>query len=467
MNAIEHVTESAGEAWDRVRRRLRVEIGEEIYGSWFPRLRLEGVTGGCVRLSVPTRFLRSWIQQHYADRLGALWREEAGVERIDLTVRTAAFRSPTAMPAAALTITAPVPLDRAPPLAPICVPDPNGSPLTPGLTFDSFVAGQGNALSLAAMRKAAAEEARFSPLLLHSGPGLGKTHLLQAAAREAGQGAALYLGAEHFMSLAAGGGAFKASALREVACGVGLLLIDDIHRITGKGAYREFAAIVELRLSAGKPLILAAAMPPSEIEHLDRHLRSRLAGGLVAEIDPMDAALRRDLVAARIAAIAADVPGFVVPARIVDAIAGRGGLNGRDIGGALNWLRAQFELTGAVPSLEQADVILRGFLRSVFGGHQRLRIDDIMRAVARHYRVSLPDLLSQRRTADLLWPRHVAMYLAKELTMRSLPEIGRRCGGRDHTTVLSGVRKVARLVEADPDRRDEVMALKRAIGGEA
>ncbi len=469
-------------AWDRVRRRLRAEIGEEVYSSWFPRLELDGIHDGTVRLSVPTRFLKTWIQQHYIERLASLWQEEATADRVELIVRTAVLRAPGSAPATIRTVT-PAVATRAPAAEPAnaaaasaaatanSAEVSNGSPLDPRLTFATYRLGDSNRLAHAAAQKVADAAVGsgpvFNPLYLHAAVGLGKTHLLQAIAAAGAENGrrVVYLTAERFMyGFVAALKSQSALAFKEQLRGIDTLVIDDLQFLQGKSVQQEFCHTLNALMDSGRQVVIAADRPPAELDALEERVRSRLAGGLVVEIAPLDEELKLEILSARVAMLAQQHPGFTVPPDVLNFIARNCGQNGRDLDGALNRLLAHNQLTSRAITLEMAETAVRDLVRS--SEPKRVRVDDILRIVAKHYNVSRADILSQRRTANVVKPRQIAMYLAKTLTLRSLPEIGRRFGGRDHTTVLHAVRKIDGLVGTDRVLAEEVETLKRLVNDE-
>ena len=468
------------ESWSKVQQRLKAEVGDDIYSSWFARMDLEAIDGGTVRLSVPTRFLKSWIQSHYAERVLACWQAEATtVGRIELIVRSAMRGSNVTKPKAeqeagsAEGMRAPNGNGHAG--RALSVGDPGvhealgGSPLDPRLTFDSFVVGRSNTLAHAAAKQVAAakrgDAVMFNPLYIHAGVGLGKTHLLQAitwAGNAAGERKVLYLTAEKFMyGFVSALRTQTALAFKEALRGIGVLVIDDLQFLQGKSTQAEFCHTLNALIDAGRQVIIASDRPPSDLESLDDRVRSRLAGGLVVEMGPLGEELRFDILKARVMAARTYHPGFDVPVPVLSYIAKTVTHNGRDLEGALNRLLAHNKLTGHAVTLEMAEREVRDLIRPQ--EPKRVKIEDIQRVVARQYNVSRSDLLSSRRTANVVRPRQVAMYLAKTLTLRSLPEIGRRFGGRDHTTVLHAVRKIEGLVGNDMALAEEIEVLKRQL----
>jgi chromosomal replication initiator protein len=467
------------ESWSRVKERLRAEVGDDVYSSWFARMDLEANEDGTVRLSVPTRFLKSWIQSHYAERVLACWQaQDAKVTRIEMIVRSAVLRS---------AVTKPKPeLENAPAARfqsgngqgsgrPMAAGDPSahealgGSPLDARLSFDNFVVGRSNTLAHAAAKQVAAakraDPVMFNPLYIHAGVGLGKTHLLQAitwAGNGAGERKVLYLTAEKFMyGFVSALRTQTALAFKDALRGIGVLVIDDLQFLQGKSTQAEFCHTLNALIDAGRQVVIASDRPPSELESLDDRVRSRLAGGLVVEMGPLGEELRFEILKARVQAARAHHPSFDVPPPVLSYIAKTVTHNGRDLEGALNRLLAHNKLTGHAVTLEMAEREVRDLIRPQ--EPKKVKIEDIQRIVARQYNVSRSDLLSSRRTANVVRPRQVAMYLAKTLTLRSLPEIGRRFGGRDHTTVLHAVRKIEGLVGNDMTLAEEIEILKRQL----
>jgi chromosomal replication initiator protein len=477
------VSAAAGEnIWPRFKSRLREDLGEAIYTSWFARMELESQDSDTAHISVPSRFLKSWIQSHYSEKLLACWRaEDPTVQRIDLSVRSAANR--TAIPHTAFETDAALaekhdPAHRldvkalaSPALA--AHDSHGGSPLDPRLTFESFVVGRSNTLAHAAAKQVATgrrnDPVMFNPLCIHAGVGLGKTHLLQAIALKtnaAGERTALYLTAERFMfGFASPLRSQTALAFKDALRGIEVLVIDDLQFLQGKNSQAEFSHTLNSLLDGGRQVVVAADRPPTELESLDERMRWRLAGGLAVEIGVLDEELRLEILSSRVRAARLHHPGFAVPDPVLAYISRSVTHNGRDLEGALNRLLAHSKLTGHPITMELAERELRDLVRPL--ELKQFRIEDIERIVARHYNVSRSDLLSSRRTANVVRPRQIAMYLARTLTLRSLPEIGRRFGGRDHTAVLHAVRKIEGLIGKDNALAAEIEVLKAELQRDA
>jgi len=475
------------EPWKRCGSRLRAELGEDIFTSWFGRLELEAFANGQARFTVPTRFLKSWIESHYVDRiLAALNSEIGGISGLAISVRSsthspACAAGPAMVRDAARNEPHTAGLGVAPPLeaasgrAPVRRNDGaiaqdslSGSPLDRRLTFATFLVGRSNQLAYAAAQRIIEAKSgqlpAFSPLYIHAAVGLGKTHLLQALAHSAvSQGRrVIYLTAEKFMyGFVAALKAQTAIAFKESLRSIDLLIFDDAQFLQGKSIQTEFCHALNSLVDAGRQVVVAADRPPGDLEALEERVRSRLAGGLCVEMGALDEPLRIKILEARIAAAQATQPNFEVSPTVLAFVAKSINSNGRDLDGAVNRLLAHTTLTGAALSVETAEIAIRDLVRT--REPKRVKIEDIQKLVASHYSVTRADILSSRRTATVVKPRQIAMYLAKTLTLRSLPEIGRRFGGRDHTTVLHAVRKIEGLSHADRSLNEELELLKRML----
>ena len=477
------VTAPDQERWLRVKARLRAQIGEEVFKSWFAAMEHDAIDGEAVRLSVPTRFLKSWVQSHYAEKLLDCWKAELpAAKRVEIAVRSAVVRNnsssssklKTSEPVEAARETRNGALERGDVRAAQLPAQAahealGGSPLDPRLAFDTFVVGRSNTLAHAAAKQVAlarrGEPVMFNPLYVHAGVGLGKTHLLQSIAW-AGNGVqdrkVLYLTAEKFMyGFVAALKSQTALAFKEALRGIDVLVIDDLQFLQGKSTQAEFCHTLNALIDGGRQVVIASDRPPSDLESLDDRVRSRLAGGLVVEMGSLEEELRLEILKSRVAAARAHHAGFDVPGGVLTFIARTITHNGRDLDGALNRLLAHNKLTGQPVTMDMAERAVRDLVRPQ--EPKRVKIEDIQRIVARQYNVSRADLLSSRRTANVVRPRQIAMYLAKTLTLRSLPEIGRRFGGRDHTTVLHAVRKIEGLVGNDTVLAEEIELLKRLL----
>ncbi len=477
------------EQWSNACRRLRAELGEAVFGAWFARLDLDRIEDETAYLTVPTNFLKTWIQSHYVDKLcSTLAAEAPEVKRCVVSLRSSgrsAPQKPVVPPVAEVV----EPAAGAKPGSPRAVAqakwEPNakagaatpagapgdalsGSPLDRRLTYGNFVVGRSNQLAFAAAQRVAdaapGTPPLYSPLYIHAAVGLGKTHLLQATAHavtEAGR-RVIYLTAERFMyGFVAALKAQTSIAFKEKLRAIDVLIIDDVQFLQGKATQVEFCHTLNALIDDGRQVIVAADRPPSDLEALDERVRSRLAGGLCVEMETLDEALRVKILENRVVAARALHPGFALTSAVTSYVARAIATNGRDLDGAVNRLMAHATLSGTSHTVETAEAAIRDLVRT--REPKRVRIEDIQKLVANHYNVSRADILSARRTAVVVRPRQIAMYLSKALTMRSLPEIGRRFGGRDHTTVLHAVRKIEALSGKEATLAEELELLKRLL----
>jgi len=472
--------EESQQVFERVAAKLKARVGAEAYTSWFGRLKLDEYARNQVRLSVPTAFLRSWINNHYSTLLADLWKEEnPAILRIDVVVRSVSritkpvaaqpFADVEAQPKAAMNFSSAAGRsDRSARVGPSVF----GSPLDARYTFENFVEGASNRVALAAARAIAETGTgalRFNPLFIHASVGLGKTHLLQAIAATALKRAApvrvAYLTAEYFMwRFATAIRDNDALSFKEQLRDIDLLIIDDMQFLQGKSIQHEFCHLLNSLLDSAKQVVVAADRPPAELESLDLRVRSRLQGGVSLEIGAPDYEMRLEILRYRLKLARQDEASLNIAEEVLSHIARTVSGSGRDLEGAFNQLlfRQSFE---SDLSISRVDELLGHLTRS--GEPKRIRIEEIQRVVARHYNISKQDLLSNRRTRSIVKPRQVAMYLAKMMTLRSLPEIGRRFGGRDHTTVLHAVRKIEDMVGGDQKLAQELELLKRLINDQA
>jgi chromosomal replication initiator protein len=449
--------EDAALRWESVKAVLRREAGEHNFRSWLQPVGFLSCGGGVLELSAPTRFMRDWVRAHYADRIRALWAQDAApLARVDVTVVSSSTPATAADPAPAI----PSPANDQPRSA---AEDSLSSPLDPRCSFAHFMTGPANALAAAAARKVADGVSEFNPLYIHGGVGLGKTHLLQAIAAEARAqrpaARVVYMTAERFMHRFVEALRSKDTMAFKAACrGIDMLLIDDLQFVCGKEKTQdELLSALDALMSEGKAVAVVADRVPGALDGIDARLRSRLSGGLVARIEVPDQALRLSILQSKRALLKRDIPDAVL-----EFLAANVTSTARELEGALNRLIAHAELMGRALTPETAQELLSDLLRA---GTRRASIEDIQKAVAARYGLKLADFLSPRRARNVARPRQVAMYLAKALTTHSLPDIGRRFGGRDHTTIIHGVRRIEELMAEDAGFASEVEALRREIEG--
>nr|WP_037522805.1 chromosomal replication initiator protein DnaA [Sphingomonas sp. Mn802worker] len=455
-----------GRAWARVRANLRLSAGARLFDQWLaPMSLVEPCDGEDVRLALPSAFMTDWVRNHYAERLVHEFRallprvRSVAIEtrRVSPVPEVATIAVPARAEAAKVTAGAPL-LDFAAP-ASVPAPRPGAEPalhierpqLDPRYTFDRFVADPSNRVALNAARALAEPgPVRFSPLFIHGGTGQGKSHLMHAighAFLEARPDArVLCMSAERFMfDFVAAMRARDTHAFKSRLRGCDLLLIDDLQFIAGKDATQEefFHTINEI-MAAGKRLVISADRAPQALDGVESRILGRMSAGLVADVKGSTLELRRAVLAQRLI----ELPDAIVPAEVVDMIACRIASSIREVEGALNRVVAYASLTGEVIDLGFAQSVLGDTLR---GAQRRVTIDEIQKLVSEHFEIKQIDLLSARRARAVARPRQIAMYLAKRMTTRSLPEIGRKFGGRDHSTVIHAVRRIEELRDTDRD----------------
>jgi chromosomal replication initiator protein len=443
--------------WERVRSRLREQLGEGAYRSWLSGLSFDRVVAGTVRFYVPSQFHRDWVTQHYADRIRTLWLDErSDVRRVEVIVGAV----PRGEPAEAVGTDA---LGDE-------VERQIGASLESRFTFDNFVVGKPNELAYAAARRVAEtavgvqRSVPFNPLFLYGGVGLGKTHLMHSIAWHLRQNApdrkVIYLSAETFMYQFVKALRFKDThAFKERFRSVDVLMIDDVQFICGKDSTQEeFFHTFNALIDQNRQVVISADKSPHDlhdIEGMERRITSRLQGGLVVDIHPTTYELRLGILQAK----AEQKPVSEIPPKVLEFLAHKITSNVRELEGALTRLTAHASLVGRAITLESAQDVLRDLLRA---NDRRISIDEIKQKVAEHFNIRLRDMESERRSRAVARPRQVAMYLCKQLTARSLPEIGRKFE-RDHTTVIHAVRKIESLMETDKALAEDVEMLRRMM----
>ncbi len=348
-----------------------------------------------------------------------------------------------------------------------------GSPLDPRYTLDSFVVGASNRMAHAGATQIAetvkaGSTSSINPLFIHASVGLGKTHLLHAIAwevqRRAPSAQVLYLTAERFRYQFVE--ALRSSdplAFKDKFRSIDILLIDDLEFLQGQQTEQEFDHIINSLLDGGRQVVVASARPPSQMDKLNERMRSRMQRGLVTEIGALDAELRMKVLERRLQEKRQADPSFEIGRDVLSLLADRLTESGRELEGVITRLHATWQYMRIPITLEVAEQMIRDLVQGV--DSRRIKIEEILKVVSRHYGVSKNDILSERRHRSVVWPRQIGMYLAKQLTSRSLPEIGRRFGGRDHTTVLHAIRKIETQLSGNPRLKDELEDLKKLLGG--
>ena len=461
------------EQWLRVSNTLKTEIGETAFENWVRPIKAFDVRNSEVRLAVPSRFMRDWVVANYIDRLKDLWtRENNVVNSVDIIIQPSLKNQPHVSreyssidkknDLDAKVVVKSDQKEKA--TAPHISDSQISAPLDERFKFDQFVVGKPNEFAYAAARRVAqASSVFFNPLFLYGGVGLGKTHLMNAIAWEILERdparTVMYLSAEKFMYRFVRALREKNTVdFKEQFRSVDVLMIDDVQFIGGRDATQEeFFHTFNALVDQGRQIILSADKSPSDLEGVEERLKSRLNCGLVADIHATTYELRLAILETK-----AEIMKLEVPRNVVEFLAHRITSNVRELEGALNRVAAHTQLVGRDLTLETTQDILHDLLRS---NDRKVTIEEIQKSVAEHFNIRISDMHSARRARSVARPRQVAMYLSKQLTSRSLPEIGRKFGGRDHTTVMHAVKKVDELCDYDNSFAEDVDLLKRMLEG--
>ncbi|MEM8870319.1 MAG: chromosomal replication initiator protein DnaA [Pseudomonadota bacterium] len=446
--------------WSSVREGLNESIGGSAFKTWIDPLHFNGCQNGVAYLIAPTSFIGNWVSQHYGERIRTLFGEGGTpVTRLDFSVagKAVTMKEPKSTPK---TATSPV-------LSASDGAELPGSPLDPRYRFDGFIVGKPNELAHAAARRVAERgPVTFNPLFLYGGVGLGKTHLMHAIAWELQESQpapkVLYLSAEQFMYRFVRALRFKDTySFKELFRSVDVLMVDDVQFIAGKDSTQEeFFHTFNALVDQNKQIVISADRAPGEISGMEERIKSRMQCGLVVDLHPTDYELRLGILAAKAEVQAELHPGVVINQRVLELLAHRISSNVRVLEGALTRLYAFAYLVGREIDIDMAQECLADVLRA---SERKVTIEEIIRKVADHYNVRHADLLGPRRSRAISRPRQVAMFLAKNLTTKSLPEIGRRFGNRDHTTVIHAIRKIEELRHIDSQISEEVELLRRML----
>lgn len=466
--------------WGEICSQLKQEVGEKAFDSWLKPLSISSFSSGVMNICVPTRFMRNWVITNYSDRIHKIWeKKNPEIKDINFIVHAAedevlnGIHSPTCRSLTKKILASPAPQNVYPSgitnLQPdggyVNFSDPNQSlsvPLNPQYTFDTFVVGKTNEFAYAAARKVAeSDDIPFNPLFLYSGVGLGKTHLMHAIAWHIKQRNPekniVYLSAEKFMYKFVRALRYKdTTAFKEQFRSVDVLMVDDVQFMGGKDTTQEeFFYTFNSLIEEGRQIIISADKSPSDLEGIESRLRSRLGCGLVADIHPTDFDLRIGILQAKAKQLNCELP-----QKVAEFLAQKITTNIRELEGALRRIIVHTQLLpGKEITLENTQDVLKDMLRSY---DRRTTIDEIQKKVAEHFNISVKEMQSSRRARTVARPRQIAMYLAKLLTLRSLPEIGRKFD-RDHTTVMHAVRKVEELVKEDQSVAESVEILRRSL----
>ena len=450
--------------WARLKKDLKKVVGDIAYNNWLKQLGFLSWEEKVLSLSVPTKFLRDWLVNNYADKIKLQCKDSNfEVEALKIVVKPIGGRI---VPGTARIIkndnrqwdnTLDIRNNQT-----YSSSTDFGSPLDPRFTFDNFVVGKPNELAFAASERVAeSEKVTFNPLFLYGGVGLGKTHLMHAIGwkikERNPERKVIYLSAEKFMYQFVRALRYKdTSAFKEQFRSIDVLMIDDVQFISGKdNTQEEFFHTFNALIEQNRQIVISADQSPSDLDGVQERLKSRLGCGLVADIHPTTYELRLGILIEK-----AQKRGVEIPSKVLEFLSHRIVSNVREMEGALNRLVAHATLVGTSISVETAQIVLQDLLKS---SNKKITIEEIQKKVAEHFNIRLTDMHSPRRSRSVARPRQIAMYLAKSITSRSLPEIGRKFGGRDHTTVMHAVKKIEELKQEDNNFNDDIELLKRLI----
>jgi chromosomal replication initiator protein len=442
-------------AWESIRGGLRRDLGARTFDGWLKPAAL-GVfepNSGSLEIQMPSQFMADWVRSHFGERLTLAWKTVLPIVR---EVRV--ISAPDGPRPSPLLILEDVP-------APPPVRDPSAPNFDPRYRFETFIVGKANEVAASAARTlAGAATVSFNPLFIHGSTGRGKTHLLHAIGHSflvnhPGK-RVVSMSAEKFMvefirALKANDTIGFKSRLRNAD----LLLIDDVQFIAGKDSTQEefFHTMNEI-ITAGRRLVITSDRAPQDLDGVAPRILSRLSWGLVADINAADFELRFNIIEAKLTAL----PGVEMPRSVVEFLARRVTSSVRELEGALNRIAAYAMMTGRAIDVAFVEEVLANVLRA---NQRRISIDEIQTQVAEHYRIRKAEMTSARRAREVARPRQVAMYLSKQLTPKSLPDIGRRFGGRDHTTVIHAVKQIERLRACDAELDADIRLLMRQLEG--
>ena len=442
--------------WAAVRGKIRQKIGEGMFKSWFKPLSLISFKSGVLILSVPNNYIRTRLMEQYFELLKENWlNQNSKILKINITIvkedltvleeKSDKNQSKNLSKRKSYALSENI-----------------GANLDQRFTFTNFIVGKPNELAFAAARRVAeSEDVPFNPLFLYGGVGLGKTHLMHAIAHEIKRRNPLrrviYLSAEKFMYHFIKALRFKDTvAFKEQFRTVDVLMIDDVQFISGKeSTQEEFFHTFNALVDQNKQLIISADKSPQDLEGIEERMRSRLGWGLVADIHPLTYELRLSILQAKEERLDVDIP-----ENVLEFLAHKITTNVRELEGALNRIAAFSSLVGRQINIEMTHDLLRDLLKS---SQRKVNIEQIQKKVSEHFNVKITDMSSARRSRTVVRPRQIAMYLSKNLTSRSLPEIGRRFGNRDHTTVIHAVKKVEELRNLDVSFDEDVELLIRML----
>ena len=439
--------------WNEILDKLKKTFGSDIYESWIKNINLKKEFNHYVILSVPTRFVRDWIVSRYADKiLDVIKITKKSIQRIEFLVEETQDKSDQLLFAKKSKVTS------------IENSLLNYNRFNPNNRFDNFIVGESNELAYTAARKICVQSAHYNPLFIYSSVGMGKTHLLNSIGLEVENSKkVMFISAERFMYHFVR--SIKNNEMvkfKDLFRGANIFIIDDIQFVNGKEAMQEeffhtFNALIE----RGSQVVISSDRPPSNLDRIQERIRSRMAGGLVIDIQPPDLDLRVKILKSKFEEIKVNFKeNYDLSEEVFKFLASEVTSNIREMVGALNRILAFSKINTKSPNIYECKRILKDFINS---NNKSINVEFIQNLVASHFNLNIQELLSPRRSRSLARPRQIAMYLAKQHTTNSLPDIGRKFSNRDHTTVIHAVKKIDELIKKDNDIRQSVTELKKKL----
>jgi chromosomal replication initiator protein len=439
--------------WNEVEIKLKKTFGNDIYESWIKNINLKKEFNHYVILSVPTRFVRDWIVSRYADKiLDVIKVFKLSIQRIEFLIEEANEKSDKFSYSKKSKVTL------------IENSLLNYNRFSPNNRFDNFIVGESNELAYTAARKICVESAHYNPLFIYSSVGMGKTHLLNAIGLEVGTSKkVMFISAErfmyHFIRSIKNHDMVK---FKDFFRAADIFIIDDIQFVNGKEAMQEeFFHTFNALMEKGSQIVISSDRPPSDLERIQERIRSRMSGGLVIDIQPPDLDLRIKILKSKFQEIKTNFKeNYQLDDEVFNFLASEVTSSIREMVGALNRVLAFSKINTGSPTIHECKRILKDFINS---NNKSINVESIQNLVAAHFKLNIQELLSPRRSRSLARPRQIAMYLAKQHTTNSLPDIGRKFGNRDHTTVIHAVKKIDELIKKDNEINQSVSELKKKL----
>ena len=440
-------------SWNKISQELKKSLDKDTFQNWIKPIIFESYQDNTLSLSVPTRFLRDLIIKNYASVIKRVCLDQGNsIEKLAIIVKE---KNERVIPGTEAIYQEKEDDEDT-------YYDDISAPLDPKFTFDNFIVGKPNELAYAAAQRVAESEVvSFNPLFLYGGVGLGKTHLMHAVAwaikKRSPKKNVVYLTAEKFMYQFIKALRFKnIMSFKEQFRSVDVLMIDDVQFIIGKdNTQEEFFHTFNTLVDKKRQIIISADKSPADLEGLEDRLKSRLGWGLVADIHPLTYELRLGILQSK-----SEQKQLKLSPEVLEFLANKITNNVREMEGALNRLAVHGSLQKAEINVEMVKDVLKDLLRT---NSRKITIDEIQKKVTEHYNIRLSDMHSPRRSRSIARPRQVAMYLAKSITTRSLPEIGRKFGGRDHTTVIHAIKTIEEIMVNDPNLAEDIELLTRIL----